>query len=83
MFAKIYALVVETLDQLPYHTIYHWAIYYIDYDFVQVRLDSKDLKVFTRHKALYSSQQNHSNVFNLWKDALILHEINSGRFWEN
>jgi hypothetical protein len=26
----------------------------------------------------YSSQQNCSNVFNLWKDALILYEINSG-----
>jgi hypothetical protein len=29
---------------------------------------------------MYSSQQNRSNVFNLWKDALILHEINSGKF---
>jgi hypothetical protein len=28
----------------------------------------------------YSSQQNCSNVFNLWKDALILHEINSKKF---
>jgi hypothetical protein len=28
----------------------------------------------------YSSQQNCSNVFNWWKDALILHEINSGKF---
>jgi hypothetical protein len=28
---------------------------------------------------MYSSQQNHLNAFNLWKDALILHEINSGK----
>jgi hypothetical protein len=28
----------------------------------------------------YSSQQNCSNVFKLWKDVLILHEINSEKF---
>jgi hypothetical protein len=33
-----------------------------------------------RGGAAYSSQQNHSNVFNLWKDALLLHEINFGKF---
>jgi hypothetical protein len=32
------------------------------------------------HMCRYSSQQNRLNVFNLWKDALILHEINSGKF---
>jgi hypothetical protein len=31
----------------------------------------------------YSSQQNCSNVFNLWKDALILYEIHSGKLREN
>jgi hypothetical protein len=32
------------------------------------------------HSKIYSSQQNCSNVFNLWKDTLILHEINPGNF---
>jgi hypothetical protein len=32
------------------------------------------------HGKIYSSQQNHLNVFNLWKDALILHKINSAKF---
>jgi hypothetical protein len=33
-----------------------------------------------RGRFKYSSQQNCLNVFNLWKNALILHEINFGKF---
>jgi hypothetical protein len=39
-----------------------------------------DLNCLTNEAFHYSSQRNCSNVFNLWKDALILHEINSGKF---
>jgi hypothetical protein len=40
-------------------------------------LNTTQTPEYTKDK--YSSQQNCLNVFNLWKDALILHEINSGK----